>query len=209
MPSTLRIIGWIHALSMAGVYEEMMKRNDECECKHMERVDRTLDDGFSYHYFQCPTCGRIEYPPCEAQKLLDHSREHLFMYIDDWILLWMYVGNGDSVHMITELQKDMPMVLRGFAQRNNITSESLGFEEYESRTYAGRIERCIDTLTKMGFVTSHSRINSESERLLLTESGTKVASEISKKLTEEQLESLRRLRRRFQYIEQEGLNGSE
>lgn len=209
MPSTQRILDGFMHFQRLRYKKKMMKRNDECGCEHLERVDRTLDDGFSYHYFQCPTCGRIEYPPCEAQKLLDHSREHLFMYIDDWILLWMYVGNGDSVHTITELQKDMPMVLRGFAQRNNITSESLGFEEYESRTYAGRIERCIDTLTKMGFVTSHSRINSESERLLLTESGTKVASEISKKLTEEQLESLRRLRRRFQYIEQEGLNGSE
>ena len=186
-----------------------MKRYDECRCEHMECVDRTLDDGFSYHYFQCPTCGRIEYPPCEAQKLLDYSREHQFMYIDDWILLWMYVGNRDSVHTITELQKDILMVLREFAQRNNITSESLGFEEYESETYAGRMERCIDTLTRMGFITSHCRIDSKSERLLLTESGTTVASEISKMLTEEQLESLRRLRRRLQYIEQEGLNDGE
>lgn len=184
----------------------MMNINDECGCKHLERVNRILDDGYSYHYYQCPMCYRIEYPPCEAQKLMDYARNHIFMYIDDLILLWLYVGNGFPVHGITELQKDISVVLMEFARLNDIPSEIPVFEEYQSGAYAGRIERCIDTLTRMEFITSHGRIDSESERLLLTESGTKAASEISKKLTEEQLESLRRLRRSLQYIEQEGLN---
>lgn len=187
----------------------MMNMKDECRCEHMERVDRTLDDGFNYHYYQCPICCRVEYTPSEAQKLFDYSRDHLFMYVDDWILLWMYVGGGDPVHGITELQKGISMVLREFAQQNNIPTESPGSRERESGSYACWIEHHIDTLADMGFVTGYDRIDSESERLFLTESGKKAASERSKLLTEEQLESLRRLRRSFQCTEQDGLNGDD
>ena len=182
----------------------MMSRKDECRCEHMERMDRTFDDGFSYHYYQCPSCYRVEYPPCEAQKLLEYSEKHLFMYIDDWILLWLYVGDGAPVRGITKLQKDIFIVLMEFAQQNDIPSENPGFKAYKFGPYAGRIDRCIDTLTKMGFVTSYGRINTESERFFLTESGTEAASEISHKLTEDQLESLRNLRRDLQQFSVQG-----
>ena len=84
------------------------------------------------------------------------------------------------------------------------TTISARHAAYKFGPYAGRIDRCIDTLTKMDFVTSYGRINSESERFFLTESGTKAASEISKKLTEDQLESLRNLRRDLQQFSVQG-----
>ena len=182
----------------------MMSWKDECECVSMERVDRTLSDGFTYHYYQCPRCYRVEYPPCEAQRLLDYSRDHIFMFLDDWILLWMYVGDGAPVCGITKLQKDMFIVLMEFATENDIPSENPGFRAYKFGPYAGRIDRCIDTLTRMGLVVSYGRINSESERFFLTEAGKGAASRVSEKLTEDQIVSLRALRNDLQQFSAQG-----
>lgn len=182
----------------------MMSKKDDCQCNSMERVERTLPDGFSYYYYQCPRCNRVDYPPCEAQKLLEYSKTHTFLFLDDWILLWLYIGDGAPVCGITKLQKDIFIVTMEFAQKNNIPSENPGFKAYKFGPYTERIDRSIDTLTKMGLVKSVGRLNTDVERFFLTESGINVAAKLSRSLTQEQMKALRELREDLQQFSAQG-----
>ena len=84
----------------------MMFLNDtSCGCKDMQRIDSTLADGFSYSYYQCPRCHRVEYAPCEAQRLMDYSETHRFLFLDDLVLIWMSIHMGDGPADILSLQR--------------------------------------------------------------------------------------------------------
>lgn len=146
------------------------------ECTHgtYERKDVELSDGFSYHYFQCPVCGMVEYPLRQAQKLLDYSKEHLFMFVEDWIIAWMAVKIGGEYAPtpgITAMQKQLFILTFEFAPQHNIPTENPGYKAYKYGPYAHRIDRALQTLDEAGLVTSKGRIGSNQERFYLTESG--------------------------------------
>lgn len=71
----------------------------------MQRIDRTLTDGFSYSYFQCPRCHRVEYTPSEAQRLMDYSETHRYLFLDDLVLIWMSIHACERPTDILSLQK--------------------------------------------------------------------------------------------------------
>lgn len=86
----------------------MTGSGDECTHTSFIRKDVELDNGFKYHYYQCADCGLVEYPLKQAQALLDYSKDHLFMFVEDWILAWMAVKVNDQVLPIpgiTTIQK--------------------------------------------------------------------------------------------------------
>jgi len=67
----------------------MMKSSSVCACKEHIKKTVELPDGFTYFYYLCTNCARVEYPLKQAQALMDYSRTHLFMFVEDWILAWM------------------------------------------------------------------------------------------------------------------------
>lgn len=183
----------------------MMARKEVCSCTKMIREDRVLDDGFSYHYFQCEKCGRVDYPICQAQKLMDYADSHLFMFIDDWILAWMFVGDGAPILGIVKLQKELFIILKEFAPENNIPSENPDFRAYKFGPYTERIDRSIQTLIEMGLVSSYGRINSNNESFFLTESGKTAGEKALSKLTSVQIEKLKKLKGDLQQFSTDGI----
>lgn len=146
------------------------------QCVHSTyvRKDVRLPDGFEYHYFQCSDCGIVEYPPVQAQKLLDYSKEHLFMFVEDWILAWMSARVGGEVVPvpgITVMQKQLFIITYEFAPEHNIPTENPGFKAYKYGPYAHRIDRALQTLDDAGMIESIGRLNTNGERFYLTESG--------------------------------------
>jgi 8-oxo-dGTP pyrophosphatase MutT (NUDIX family) len=69
----------------------------------------------------------VEYPLKQAQALMDYSRNHLFMFVEDWILAWMAVSDDGTyapIPGITMIQKQMVVIIREFAPDHDIPSEN-------------------------------------------------------------------------------------
>lgn len=181
---------------------------EQCEHDSFERKDVTLPDGFSYHYYQCPVCGIVEYPLGQAQRLLDYSKDHVFMFVEDWILAWMAVKvGGESVPVsgITAMQKQIFIITYEFAQEHEIPSENPGYRAYKYGPYSHRIERALQTLDEAGLVTSVGRLNTNSERFYLTESGEKRGEVLLSKLGDKNLIDLEALKADLQQFTLDGL----
>lgn len=180
-----------------------MKR--ECECV-WERKDVELEDGFEYHYDQCDNCGRVMFEPSQVQKLMDYASEHQFMFLNDWILAWLYSGGDAPVRGITALQKQIVIITYEFAPENDIPTENPGFKSYKFGPYSERIDRQIQELMDMGLVISEGgRINSKQERFTLSDKGLEYGRKAFGKLTEEQQEKLKALRRDLQQFDVDGI----
>ncbi|WP_148305842.1 hypothetical protein [Candidatus Methanoplasma termitum] len=171
----------------------------------MSRKDIKLPDGFSYFYYQCPRCSKVEYTPQEAQRLMDYARDHQFLFVSDWILAWLYVGDGAPVSGIIKLQKQIFVILYEFAQENDIPSENPGFRAYKFGPYTEAIDRNIASLMDIGLVESRGRTNSEQERFFLTEKGKASGKEALDKLTPEQMNKLKLLRADLQQFDSNGI----
>jgi len=177
----------------------------KCECV-WRRKDVILDDGFQYHYDQCESCGKVMFEPSQVQKLIDYSSENQFMFLHDWILAWLYSGCGAPIRGITALQKQILIVTFEFAQENNIPSENPGFKSYKFGPYSERIDSQIQELMNMGLVVSDGgRINSNQERFTLSDEGIEAGLKAFNKLTSEQQNKLKVLRRDLQQFDVDGI----
>lgn len=184
--------------------ESVRKKEESCRCKMVSK-EVVLGDGFRYSYYQCEKCSRAEYNPEQVQKLMDYAESHQFMFVSDWILAWLYVGNDAPVSGITMLQKQMFIVLYEFAQTNDIPSENPGFRAYKYGPYTETIDRNIASLMSIGLVESRGRINSNNERFFLTEIGKNAGKESLGKLTSKQIMEFECLRRDLQQFDSKGI----
>lgn len=180
------------------------KKEESCHCE-MVRKDVTLPDGFNYFYYQCERCSRAEYTPGQVQKLMDYAKDHQFMFVSDWILAWLYLGEDAPISGITLLQKQMFIILYEFAQEYNVISENPGFRAYKFGPFTETIDRNIAALMDIGMVESRGRINTDSERFFLTEKGKISGKERLDRLTDEQITDLRKLRRDLQQFDSKGI----
>lgn len=184
--------------------DSVKKKEESCHCDWI-RKDVVLPDGFQYFYYRCPKCSRTEYTLQQVQRLMDYSENHLFMFVSDWILAWLYVGDGAPISGITKLQKQIFIILYEFAQENNIPSENPGFRAYKYGPYTEAIDRNIAALVDIGMVESRGRINTNHERFFLTDAGKAKGKEALDKLTPEQIEKLKDLRRDLQQFDTDGI----
>lgn len=171
------------------------KKEESCHCD-LIRKDVILPDGFQYSYYQCLKCNHIEYTPQQAQHLMDYSQNHLFIFISDWIFLWIYAGNN-SIFWNTKTQKQMLLSLCKFTQENNIPSEISEFNTHCLELYMDAITRNVASLIDIGMM-KLKRINDYQKNLFLTESGKIKGKEISDKLAPELLEKFKEFRHNFQ-----------
>ncbi len=186
----------------------MMKSSDECTHEVYDRKDVRIPNGISYHYYQCRRCGRVEYPLKQAQALLDYSEDHVFMFVEDWILAWMATKVADEyvpIPGITTIQKQMFVLIYEFAQQHDIPSENPGFRAYKFGPYAERIDRALQNLDEMGYVHSKGRLNTNNERFYLTEQGEQRGEEILSRLDIETRNSLTDLKNDLQQFTLDGL----
>ena len=186
----------------------MMKSSSVCACKEHIKKTVELSDGVTYFYYQCPNCARVEYPLKQAQALMDYSRTNLFMFVEDWILAWMAVSDDGTyapIPGITMIQKQMVVIIREFAPDHNIPSENPGFRAYRFGPYTERIDRALDTLYRSGYVYSKGRINSNSERFYLTESGIEKGLEIISRFDDGVKADLLELKRDLQQFTLQGI----
>lgn len=185
-----------------------MTSTKSCACELHEKKTVVLPDGFTYYYYQCPKCSRVEYPLKQAQALIDYSKDHLFMFVEDWILAWMAVSDSEAyapIPGITTIQKQMVIIIREFAPEHDIPSENPGFKAYKFGPYTERIDRAIDSLYNAGYIYSKGRINSNSERFYITESGIEKGKKILSKLPSDVLEDLVSLKRDLQQFTLQGI----
>jgi len=179
-------------------------KEEACRC-NMVRKNVILDDGFQYCYYQCSNCSRSEYDPGQVQKLINYAKNNRYMFISDWILAWLYIGDDAPVSGIIRLQKQMFIILYEFAQTNNIPSENPGFRAYKFGPYTETIDRNIMALTEIGLVETRGKINTNSERFFLTELGKIAGKEALEKLTQQQIMELNKLRRDLQQFDSMGI----
>ncbi|MDR3283307.1 MAG: hypothetical protein LBS92_06875 [Candidatus Methanoplasma sp.] len=181
------------------------KKKEACPCHEWTKEERELPDGFRYHYLQCNGCYRVEYPLAQAQRLMEYAKTHQFMFVSDWILAWMYVGDGVPISGITALQKQLFIILNEFAVENNIVSENPGFRAYKFGPYTETIDSQLEALAVIGLVHSEGRLNTSAERFCLTENGMVSGKKAFEKLTPEQRDKLRDLRHDLQQFTVQGI----
>ncbi len=99
----------------------------------------------------------------------------------------------------------MVIIIHEFAPEHNIPSENPGFRAYRFGPYTERIDRAIDTLYHSGYLISRGRINTNSERFYLTESGIKKGKELLSKFDAEVVDDLVSLKRDLQQFTLKGI----
>ena len=187
---------------------DIMTSKKECGCESYIKKSVTLPDGFTYYYFQCPKCSRVEYPLRQAQALIDYSKDHIFMFVEDWILAWMATSDTNEyapIPGITMIQKQMVIIIREFAPEHDIPSENPGFKAYKFGPYTERIDRALDVLYKSGYVNSKGRINSNNERFYLTEEGVAKGKAILSKFDQGIIDDLLALKHDLQQLTLQGI----
>lgn len=154
-----------------------------------EKAERTLEDGFSYYYFVCRECHDVRYPGPQLQRLQDYSKENLFVFIQDWVLLLLYAGH-DYIAGITHYQKMLFLIFYEFAPKFNIPTENPGFYGYKYGPYSDRIDSAIEFLIQHGYIKAMGRKSSSKERFYITDKGREKGKKIFNKLSEKQQQSL-------------------
>ena len=184
-----------------------VKKKERCNCSDWIRQDRSPNGtDLHYHYFQCRNCHRTFYPPTEAQKLIEYSKAHIFFFVEDWIMAWMYALKDAPIAGITTLQKHVLIITHEFAPDEDIPSENPGFKGYKFGPYTERIDEAVDTLTNIGYIQSYGgRVNTRGERLRLTEEGLPAAEKVFIKLSSIQQEKLIGLRKDLQQYSTDGI----
>ncbi len=154
-----------------------------------KKEERKLDDGFSYYYMICRLCHEVRFPAFQLQRLQDYSKTNLFLFVEDWVLLLLYVGHR-YIAGITHYQKMLFLIFYEFAPEYNIPTENPGFYGYKYGPYSARIDAAIDSLIQYEYIVTEGRRSSSKERFSITPIGEIRGKEIFDKLSEEQQNSL-------------------
>jgi len=150
-----------------------------------EKAERTLEDGFSYYYLICKDCHIVRFPGPQLQSLQDYSKENLFLFVQDWVLLLLYAGH-EYIAGITHYQKMLFLIFYEFAPKFKIPTENPGFYGYKYGPYSDQIDAAIEFLAQQGYIGTEGRKSSSKERFYITEKGKEKGQKIFKKLSEKQ-----------------------
>lgn len=159
-----------------------------------EKVERTLEDGFSYYYMICKECHAVRFPGPQLQRLQDYSKENLFIFVQDWVLLLLYAGH-EYIAGITHYQKMLFLIFYEFVPKFNIPTENPGFYGYKYGPYSDRIDAAVEFLIQYGYIRAEGRKSSSKERFYITDKGKEKGQKIFNKLSEEQQMALTAFRK--------------
>jgi hypothetical protein len=177
-------------------------------CEHLwEKVERSLDDGPSYHYYRCgdPDCGEMVYPVDQLQKLMGYSERHRFMFLEDWILALFYAMPDSGLTGRAGLRKQISVLIKEFAPNEGIQTEDIDHGRACISTCDRWIISSLDTMITDGIVDKRGRRNSNGETFRLTAVGRERAKGSFDKLTGGQKEKLVYLRKGYQIRSDVGL----
>jgi hypothetical protein len=167
----------------------MTKETRERKKSHANHIYKEVKreiDGMQYYYLQCEKCLKVVYPIPQLQKLVDYSKTHQFMFIQDWVLALMYTHPDMPIIGITSFEKQLFLTLMEFAQEHNIPTENPGFRGYKFGPYSERIEDIIIGVEEAGLIKTEGRRGAEGEYFRLTDKGKEIAKKSFDKLTDEQ-----------------------
>ena len=181
------------------------RKKQEHYLHRYEKVERELP-GLKYNYYQCSICNKVEYSIPELQKLVDYSKDHQFLFLQDWVLILLYSQVDVPIVGITSFLKQLFLTLREFAPEHNIPTENPGFRAYNFGPYSERIEDVIIGLEEAELIkTAGMRRGAEGEYFVLTEKGKELAKRAFSKLTPEQQEQFKHQRLDWHELGTEGL----
>lgn len=158
-----------------------------------EKVERTLEDGFSYYYMICKECHAVRFPGHQLQRIQDYSKENLFLFVQNWVLLLLYAGH-EYIAGITHYQKMLFLIFYEFAPKFNIPTENPGFYGYKYGPYSDRIDAAIEFLIQQGYIRTEGRKSSSKERFYITDKGREKGKKIFNKLSEIQQKEVMKFR---------------
>ena len=157
----------------------------------MQRIDRTLTDGFSYSYYQCSRCHRVEYTPSEAQRLMDYSGTHRYLFLDDLVLIWMSIHACERPTDILSLQKGILSLATSLGEDEDTFTDDPCFMTLASGHHSIRLDRMIKTLADMDRIIMTD--DDYAIRISLTAEGRIAGLDALRKLTPEQLDRAKSL----------------
>jgi uncharacterized protein YwgA len=166
------------------------RRESQNHQHEWEKTERTLDDGFSYYYYICDKCHEVRFPGPQLQKIQDYSKKNLFVSVEEWALLLLYVGREFEGHEYisgaTRYQKMLFLIFYEEALRLKIPTENPGFYGYKYGPYSDRIDEAINFLIEEGYIITSGRKSSSTERFIITAKGKERAKRIFDKLSKDQ-----------------------
>ena len=171
---------------------ETRKRGKEHFAHDYRKVKRCVRD-LDYYYMQCRICNQVVYPIPQLQKLTEYSKDHQFMFLQDWALALLYSQPMPMIG-ITSFMKQMFLVLIEFAPENDIPTENPGFRGYKFGPYSERVEDVIAGLESADLIEASGRKGATGEYFSLTDVGMVTAEMSYGKLTPAQQEKLQEVR---------------
>jgi len=172
--------------------------------KHIwEKSTHKLEDDFSYYYMICNQCHKVRFPAIELQKILDYSKENLFLLVEDWVLLLPFV-NDKYIAGITRYQKMLFLIYKKFIIEEEIPTENPGFYGYKYGPYSIRIDHAIENMIRNGYIEKKGRKSSQREIFSITNDGKNRAKKIHNRLSKKQQDALSAFRK---YWDQKSIKG--
>jgi hypothetical protein len=133
------------------------------------------------------------YPGEQLQKIQNYSKNNLFLFVPDWILLLLYAGH-DYIAGITRYQKMLFLIFKEKAPELKIPSENPGFYGYLYGPFSARIDEAIDFLIQREYIRTEGAKSSSLEHFYLTSKGKDKAKKTFDRLSKEQQDALREFR---------------
>lgn len=168
------------------------------------KVERTIKRDFHYYYIICEICHEVRYPAVQLQKLIDYAKEELFFFVEDWVLLLLYIGKK-YIAGVTHYQKMLFLIFMEFIPIYDIPSENPGFYPYKYGPYSDRIDTALDIMINAKLITAKGRKSSNKELFFITNDGSEKSEKLKKKLSVEQQIALYEFRVRWDQTTTKGL----
>jgi hypothetical protein len=171
------------------------------DCEHRwEKIERVLDDDFSYYYHRCANadCNEVVYEMGQLQKLEKYSEKHQFMFLEDWILSLFYVCADSYIIGRNGIRRQISYLMKEFASEERIRTETLDHNDH--------ISDAVDIMVSGGLAVKNGRKGSKSEKFTLTDAGKERAKRSFDKLTDDQKDKLVCFRKGYQTAVEAGLH---
>lgn len=182
-----------------------INNKDKDHIHRFELVTKSINKEIDYSYEQCKICNMVVYPLRELQKIYDYSKNHQFMFVQDWILSLMYTNTEVPIIGITCFEKMLFLTIYEFAQEQNIPSENPGFKGYKFGPYSERIDDILNGLEDADLIKTEGRRGTKGEYFILTKTGQEMAKKSFDKLTPDQQKKYIELRLDWHQLGFDGL----
>jgi len=148
---------------------------------------------------------KVIYNLSDVQKFIEKMKKEKITPLPELILALFYAQKHQPIRGMILLMKEGFLLQKEFAVETNTKIEDAEFFPYKYGPYSLRIDNIIRAMENYGIIITVGRKSSNKEIFYLSKEGEKRAKEVFEKLSEEQQEKLKNLRKGWDQLGVKGI----